>query len=129
MNAAGERNLIRTLHLVLSIPILGYIYGPVASIPQAAGFTRWIAMPLVTLTGFWLWLKPRLLRRIREYQNLRLANHSLTRDLSENQNASLSMFAEPIAVCNDDEREPTHKNSGPEAGSARKSSLSAVTSR
>ncbi len=62
MNAARERKLIRILHLILSIPILGFLYGPVSTIPQAAWFTRFVAMPLVILSGFWLWLKPRLLR-------------------------------------------------------------------
>jgi hypothetical protein len=75
MNAAGERNLIRFIHLVLSIPILGYIYGPVAAIPEAARFTRWVAMPVVIGSGLWLWLKPRLLRRIREYRKVWLAHH------------------------------------------------------
>jgi hypothetical protein len=65
MTASSERVFIRTLHLVLSIPILGYLYGPVAQIPQAAWFTRWIAMPLVILTGLWLWLKPRIKRWLR----------------------------------------------------------------
>lgn len=60
--ASKERTLIRTLHLVLSIPILGYLYGPVAHIPPAAWFVRWIAMPLVILSGLWLWLKPRIRR-------------------------------------------------------------------
>jgi hypothetical protein len=36
MKAASERQFIRILHLVLSIPIVGYIYGPVASIPHPA---------------------------------------------------------------------------------------------
>jgi hypothetical protein len=62
VTASKERVFIRTLHLVLSIPILGYLYGPVAHIPQAAWFTRWIAMPLVILSGLWLWLKPRVRR-------------------------------------------------------------------
>ena len=62
MKATSERQFIRILHLVLSIPIVGYIYGPVASIPQAVRFTRWVAMPVVVFTGFWLWLKPRLLK-------------------------------------------------------------------
>lgn len=57
-----ERDTIRTLHLVLSIPIIGYLYGPVAHIPQAAWFTRWIAMPLVVISGLWLWLKPRVVK-------------------------------------------------------------------
>lgn len=59
-----ERVLIRVLHLVLSIPILGYLYGPVASIPHAAWFTRWIALPVVVLSGLWLWLKPRIAKRL-----------------------------------------------------------------
>jgi len=65
VKAASERQLIRILHLVLSIPIVGYIYGPVASIPRAARFTRWVAMPAVVLTGFWLWLQPQLLGWLR----------------------------------------------------------------
>ena len=62
MNPAAERRLIRWVHLVLSVPIVGYIYGPVASIPGAARFVRWAALPIVVATGLWLWLKPRLRR-------------------------------------------------------------------
>jgi len=46
-----ERESIRLLHLVLSIPIVGFIYGPVATIPRAAWFVRWIALPAVVLSG------------------------------------------------------------------------------
>jgi thiosulfate reductase cytochrome b subunit len=66
MSLLHERNLIRTLHLVLSIPIIGFIYGPVAAIPPAASFTRFVAVPLVILSGLWLWQKPRLLRWLRQ---------------------------------------------------------------
>jgi hypothetical protein len=62
----SERSLIRTLHLVLSVPIIGFIYGPVAHIAPAADFTRFIAVPLVAATGIWLWQKPRLLRWARQ---------------------------------------------------------------
>ena len=65
MNSLSERALIRTLHLVLSIPIIGFIYGPVAHIPPAATFTRLIAVPVVALSGIWMWQKPRLLRWLR----------------------------------------------------------------
>jgi hypothetical protein len=61
-----ERSLIRMLHLVLSIPIIGFIYGPVAHIPPAADFTRFIAVPLVAASGIWLWQKPRFLRWARQ---------------------------------------------------------------
>jgi hypothetical protein len=73
MNAARERSIIRLIHLVLGVPMVGYLYDPVAAIPQATWFTRWIAMPVVVLSGLWLWLKPRLLRRICEQQKLRIA--------------------------------------------------------
>ena len=65
MSSLQERIFIRTLHLVLSIPIIGFIYGPVAHIPPAATFTRFVAVPLVIISGLWLWQKPRILRWLR----------------------------------------------------------------
>jgi hypothetical protein len=70
MNPRFERNLIRTLHLVLSVPVVGYIYGPVANIPEGAAFTRYVAFPAVVLSGIWLWQKPRILRLIQKQRNL-----------------------------------------------------------
>jgi hypothetical protein len=68
MTSWRERDIIRLLHLVLSIPVIGYIYGPVEHIARAAFFVRWIAFPLVILSGFWMWLKPRVARRIIQYR-------------------------------------------------------------
>lgn len=58
-----ERSTIRLLHLILSLPIVGFIYGPVSHIPPAAFATRWIAFPIVVLSGLWLWLKPRIAKQ------------------------------------------------------------------
>ncbi len=55
MKASTERKLIRWIHIIFSIPILGYIYGPVSEIPQAAFATRWVFLPVIILSGFWLW--------------------------------------------------------------------------
>ena len=68
MMAWRERDIIRLVHLVLSIPIVGYLYGPVEHIARAAFFVRWVAFPLVVLSGFWMWLKPRVARRIIQYR-------------------------------------------------------------
>jgi len=65
MTASRERSIIRILHLVLSVPILGFLYGPVARIEPAAWFTRFVAMPVVVLSGIWLWQKPRIQRWLR----------------------------------------------------------------
>ncbi len=59
-----ERDIIRLLHLLVSIPIVGYLYGPVEHMARAAFFVRWVAMPLVVLSGLWMWLKPRIAKRI-----------------------------------------------------------------
>jgi hypothetical protein len=63
-----ERDIIRLLHLILSIPIVGYLYGPVEHIARAAFFVRWIAFPVVVLSGFWMWLKPRVVKRILKHR-------------------------------------------------------------
>jgi len=55
MKASFERKLIRWLHLLISIPVIGYIYGPVATIPQAAFAVRFIFFPVLVLSGLWLW--------------------------------------------------------------------------
>ena len=55
MKASAERKIIRWMHIVLSIPIIGFIYGPVATIPVSAMIVRYIVFPLLVLSGLWLW--------------------------------------------------------------------------
>ena len=55
MKASTERNLIRWLHILISIPVVGYIYGSVATIPEAAFAVRFGFFPVLILSGFWLW--------------------------------------------------------------------------
>ncbi|MBO9700539.1 MAG: hypothetical protein J7604_10050 [Sporocytophaga sp.] len=62
MKAATERKIMRWLHLILSIPIIGFIYGPVADIPEAAFATRFVFVPIVILSGIYMW-KGHLLRK------------------------------------------------------------------
>ena len=47
--------VIRWVHIVLSIPVIGYIYGPVAHLHYAANAVRWVFFPVIVLSGFWLW--------------------------------------------------------------------------
>ncbi len=55
MKASTERSIIRWLHILLSIPIIGYIYGPVSEIPEAAIAVRWVFFPIVIISGLWMW--------------------------------------------------------------------------
>jgi hypothetical protein len=66
MKASTERKIIRWLHIVLSIPILGYIYGPLATMPRQTMVVKWIIMPLVIISGFWLWKGHLLRKRLRK---------------------------------------------------------------
>lgn len=55
MKASTERKIIRWIHLITSIPMIGYIYGPVDQIPEAVTVIRFVLFPLVILTGLWMW--------------------------------------------------------------------------
>jgi hypothetical protein len=57
------RSVFRWIHLVFSIPILGYIYSPFEKLPGYAFRTRFIFVPVMVLTGLWMW-KGHVVRRL-----------------------------------------------------------------
>jgi hypothetical protein len=62
MNQGIVRVIVRWIHIVFSIPIIGYIYSPFENLPQYAPPTRFVFFPVMALTGLWMW-KGHLLRR------------------------------------------------------------------
>lgn len=63
MNNATQRSIVRWLHIICSIPIIGYIYSPFADIPDYAPAVRFVFFPLMLLSGLWMW-KGHLVRRL-----------------------------------------------------------------
>jgi len=63
ISAAAQRMIFRWTHLVLAIPIIGYVYSPFEELPNYAPVVRFIAIPIIILTGLWMW-KGHLLRRL-----------------------------------------------------------------
>ena len=55
MKASTERKIIRWIHIIASIPIIGYIYGPVKNLPHAVTAIQWVLFPLIVVSGLWLW--------------------------------------------------------------------------
>jgi hypothetical protein len=55
MSSATRRAILRWIHIILSIPIMGYIYSPFANLPQYAGPTRFVFFPAIVITGLWMW--------------------------------------------------------------------------
>jgi hypothetical protein len=52
MNDATKRSILRWIHIIFGIPILGYIYGPVSEVQQYAAAVRFVFLPVIVLSGF-----------------------------------------------------------------------------
>jgi hypothetical protein len=63
MKEATQRSIFRWIHIVLSIPIAGYVYSPFKELPNYAPVVRYIAFPVMVVTGLWMW-KGHLVRRL-----------------------------------------------------------------
>ena len=55
MKEATKRSIVRWMHIVFSIPILGYIYSPFEVLPTCAPRVRFVVVPVMLLSGFWMW--------------------------------------------------------------------------
>jgi hypothetical protein len=63
MNPATKRSILRAIHLVFSIPIIGYAYSPFEELPNYAPVIRFVVVPVIVVTGLWMW-KGHLIRRL-----------------------------------------------------------------
>ncbi len=55
ISKATKRSILRVIHLVIAIPILGYIYSPFAELPNYAAVTRFVFAPIIIIAGYWMW--------------------------------------------------------------------------
>ena len=63
MKEGAKRSILRWVHIVISIPIIGYIYSPFEEIPNYAPAVRFVFLPVMVLSGFWMW-KGHVIRRL-----------------------------------------------------------------
>ena len=63
MTPTAQRTLFRWIHIVFAIPIAGYVYSPFEQLPNYEPVVRFIAIPVLVLTGLWMW-KGHLVRRL-----------------------------------------------------------------
>lgn len=52
---ATKRSILRWVHLIFTIPVIGYVYSPFAELPNYAPVARFVAIPLLILSGFWMY--------------------------------------------------------------------------
>jgi hypothetical protein len=55
ISAATKRTILRWIHLIVAIPIIGYIYGPASEVQQYAAAARFVFVPLIILAGYWMY--------------------------------------------------------------------------
>ena len=60
---ATKRSIFRWIHIVFAIPIIGYVYSPFEELPNYAPVVRYVAIPVIALSGLWMW-KGHILRRL-----------------------------------------------------------------
>ena len=56
MKPSTTRKILRIVHLVAVIPVLGYVYQPVAEAAEYQRFTQLVFIPLAILTGYWMYM-------------------------------------------------------------------------
>lgn len=58
-----KRTIVRWVHLILAIPVGGYIYTPFEALPSFAHLVRYGFFPALVLAGLWMW-KGHAVRRL-----------------------------------------------------------------
>jgi hypothetical protein len=49
-----KRSILRWIHLIFTIPILGYVYSPFVELPNYAPPVRFVFVPVLILSGYWM---------------------------------------------------------------------------
>ena len=55
MTNATKRSILRWVHIIVTIPVFGYVYGPAAEVQEYAGAVRFVFVPVMVLTGLWMY--------------------------------------------------------------------------
>ena len=55
MKPSTKHSILRCIHLVVAIPVLGYIYQPASEAQQYAGAARFVFAPVMILSGYWMY--------------------------------------------------------------------------
>jgi hypothetical protein len=63
ISEATKRSIFRWIHIIFGIPIIGYVYSPFKEIPNYAPAVRFFFLPVILLSGLWMW-KGHVVRRL-----------------------------------------------------------------
>lgn len=63
MQPATKHSILRWIHIIFGLMILGYIYGPPDETLQYRNNFRFVIIPVLVLSGLWMW-KGQAVRRL-----------------------------------------------------------------
>jgi len=63
MTDATKRSIFRWIHIFFGIPVIGYVHSPFKELPNYAPVVRYIVIPVILLSGLWMW-EGQLVRRL-----------------------------------------------------------------
>ncbi len=63
MKEATKRSIFRWIHIIFGVPIIGYIYDSPTNTPHYAPTIRYVFLPILVLSGLWMW-KGHVVRRL-----------------------------------------------------------------
>ena len=63
ISTVTQRSIFRWIRMIFGIPIVGYVYSPFEEIPNYAPAVRFLFVPVIVLSGLWMW-KGHVLRRL-----------------------------------------------------------------
>ena len=55
MTDSAKRSVLRWVHLLFGLPILGFVYGPPEEVQQYAPYFRYVFVPVLVLSGLLMW--------------------------------------------------------------------------
>ena len=55
MKESTKRAIFRWIHLIMGIPIVGYVYSPFQELPNYAPLVRFVFLQIIVLSGLWMW--------------------------------------------------------------------------
>lgn len=55
--------ILRWIHIIFGLSIIGFVYGPPEEVQPYAPFFRYFFVPVIVLSGLWMW-KGHVIRRL-----------------------------------------------------------------
>jgi thiosulfate reductase cytochrome b subunit len=55
MKDTTKRTIVRSVHLIFALPLIGFIYGPSAEVEPYRPYFQYLYFPVVVLSGLWMW--------------------------------------------------------------------------